>query len=47
MILEIIMWGFFSYWGWQLGDYVKDKIKDKPETVEQVDTKEKKIKKDF
>jgi hypothetical protein len=35
MILEIIMWGFFSYWGWQLGDYTKDKITSKPEVQEQ------------
>jgi hypothetical protein len=35
MILEIIMWGFFSYWGWQLGDYVKDKITEKPPAQEQ------------
>ena len=30
MLLEMLMWGFFSYWGWQLGDYVKDKIVDPP-----------------
>jgi len=34
MILEIIMWGFFSAWGWFGASYVKDQIW-KPETVEQ------------
>jgi hypothetical protein len=26
MILEIVMWGFFSAWGWFGASYVKDKI---------------------
>lgn len=26
MILEIIMWGFFSAWGWFGANYIKDKI---------------------
>lgn len=34
MILEIMMWGFFSAWGWFGASYVKDQIW-KPETVEQ------------
>lgn len=33
MILEIMMWGFFSAWGWFGASYVKDQIW-KPETVE-------------
>jgi hypothetical protein len=46
MILEMIIWGFFSYWGWQLGDYVKDKIIDTPPSQEQRDSKDK-PRKDF
>lgn len=34
MILEIMMWGFFSAWGWFGASYIKDQIW-KPETVEQ------------
>jgi hypothetical protein len=26
MILEIMMWGFFSAWGWFGASYVKDKV---------------------
>jgi hypothetical protein len=46
MILEMIMWGFFSYWGWQLGDYAKEKIVDKPAAQEQQEGKDK-PRKDF
>ena len=41
MVLEIIMWGFFSYWGWQLGDYVKDRVVEKPVIEQAQDNKEK------
>lgn len=26
MILEIMMWGFFSAWGWFGASYIKDKV---------------------
>jgi len=26
MILEIMMWGFFSAWGWFGANYIKDKV---------------------
>ena len=39
VILEIMMWGFFSAWGWFGASYVKDQIW-KPETVEQEKKKE-------
>jgi hypothetical protein len=26
MIAEIVMWGFFSAWGWFGASYIKDKI---------------------
>lgn len=43
MILEIVMWGFFSAWGWFGATYVKEKIwPENPPVVEkQVDNKEK------
>lgn len=41
MILEIMMWGFFSAWGWFGASYVKDQIW-KPETVETVPKESKK-----
>lgn len=41
MILEIMMWGFFSAWGWFGASYVKDQIW-KPETVEQEKSQPKK-----
>ncbi len=33
MILEIMMWGFFSAWGWFGANYIKEQIW-KPETEE-------------
>lgn len=33
MVLEIMMWGFFSAWGWFGANYIKEQIW-KPETVE-------------
>jgi hypothetical protein len=36
MILEIMMWGFFSAWGWFGASYVKDQIwKPESPVVEQ------------
>jgi hypothetical protein len=36
MILEIMMWGFFSAWGWFGASYVKDQVwKPETQTVEQ------------
>jgi hypothetical protein len=43
MIAEIVMWGFFSAWGWFGASYIKDKIwPDNPPAVEQKKEEEKK-----
>jgi len=35
MIAEIVMWGFFSAWGWFGATYIKEKIwPEKPVIVE-------------
>jgi hypothetical protein len=44
MILEIVMWGFFSAWGWIGANYVKDQIWP-PEPTPVVIQEEKKNKK--
>jgi hypothetical protein len=46
MILEIMMWGFFSAWGWFGANYIKEQVwppqteevaKDKKQDVKQPD----------
>ena len=34
MILEIMMWGFFSAWGWFGANYIKEQIWPPEQTVE-------------
>jgi hypothetical protein len=41
MIIEIMMWGFFSAWGWFGASYVKEQIW-KPETSQQENSQPKK-----
>lgn len=43
MILEIMMWGFFSAWGWFGANYIKEQIW-KPETEETVKEKKQEVK---
>lgn len=37
MILEMVIWGFFSAWGWIGANYVKDQIwpPDPPQVVQE------------
>lgn len=43
MIAEIVMWGFFSAWGWFGATYIKEKIwPEKPVIVECKKEEEKK-----
>lgn len=43
MILEIMMWGFFSAWGWFGANYIKEQIwpPDPPAVVKPESAKEK------
>ena len=41
MILEIVMWGFFSAWGWFGASYIKDKIWPETPAITQEEKKEK------
>jgi hypothetical protein len=42
MVLEIMMWGFFSAWGWFGASYVKDQVwpPDTPPIEKKVEPKE-------
>jgi hypothetical protein len=43
MILEIMMWGFFSAWGWFGASYIKDKVwPPEPAPIVQPEKKEEK-----
>ena len=41
MIAEIVMWGFFSAWGWFGASYIKDKIWPEKPAIIQEEKKEK------
>ena len=44
MILEMVVWGFFSAWGWIGANYMKEKIwpEEKPEIIQPEKREEKK-----